>query len=92
MYRAWFSPASFAQRVEFVDVPGGFRYALGTVLGYKSAVLVEDLDLGMGLVELLQAHAAIDIEHSEVCFSVGLVDRQYSLVYGGVRRILRLFE
>ena len=50
MYRAWFSPASFAQRVEYVDVPGGFRYALGTVLGYKSAVLVEDLDLRIGLV------------------------------------------
>lgn len=62
MYRAWFSPASYAQRVEFLDVLGGFRYALGTVLGYKSAVLVEDLDLRMGLVELLQAHAAIDIE------------------------------
>ena len=39
-------PSSF----EFVDVLGGFRYALGTVLGYKSAVLVEDLDLRMGLV------------------------------------------
>ena len=58
MYRAWLSPvyvgvvqhyASFAQRIEHVDVPGGFRYALGTVLRNKPAVLIEDLDLRIGL-------------------------------------------
>ena len=44
-YREW-----FAQCVEHVDVPGGFRYALWPVLCDESAVLVEELDRRIRIV------------------------------------------